>query len=157
MDNVYEYSQSLHLEDKFADLCRTKDEVDAVVTCKEIIDDNRDSYIHALAHQPKDTTGRQKKLNKLLAEAKNTQQIDDIFIEWKAVYHWRSEVKDIKYDVLESCTEILEGTGMGKKQRLKLLPRLTKYLKSYPKESSDEKAQRLLSTNRINNLLDKLK
>ena len=157
MDNVYEYSQSLNLEDELADLCRTKEEVDAVVLCKHIIDDNREAYFHALAHQPKDTTGRQKKLNKLLTEAENQQERDDIILERKAVYHWRSEVTDIKYDVLESCMKILEDVQIGKKHIAKLLPRLTEYLKTYPKESSDEKVQRLLSTNRINNLLNKLK
>lgn len=135
--NPYEYAQHHELDAVYADVCNSNDEIDAVLLCLWIIDQERHNYLHAQALAPKDEKGRQKTLSKLLLGT-NPQQHQDILTEWTAVYHWRSEIKDVKYGILDSCNTILEATAMGKKRRERLLPRFTEYLLETHQEGEED-------------------
>ena len=124
----YDYSQYLELADVYADVCTTKDEMDAVVLCLWIIDQERNDYHHAIVTAPHDQKKNQKALNNKLSGTATRQQHDDIIRECEAVYHTRSIVKAIKNELIDTCTRILKEAGIGKNKRELLIPRLTEHL-----------------------------
>jgi len=125
--NPYEYSQEIGLDDRFADVCITIAEMDAVVLCQLVIDTDRHLYEHALDFRPKDYEGETKVLNNRLAEAKNQQQRDDIIMEWEATRHHVSRVKMEKDHMIDACKTILKSAGIGKHRRESLLKELNLY------------------------------
>ncbi len=124
----YEYSQEIELDDRFADVCISIDEMDAVVLCLLEIDTGRHLYEHALALCPKDYEGEMKVLNNQLARAQNQQHRDDIIMEWEATRHWHSRVKTEKDHMFDACKTILKDAAIGKHRKEALLKKLNLYL-----------------------------
>ena len=126
--NPFEYAIEIELDDRFADVCITIEEMDAVVLCLLEIDTGRHLYEHALNLCPKDYKGETKVLNNQLAKAQNQQQYDDIIMEWEATRHWYSKVKTEKDHMFDACKTILKDASVGKHRKEALLKELNLYL-----------------------------
>ncbi len=128
--NVWEYAQEKELEDEYSDLCKSKEEIDAVLWCLSFIDDQADKYIHAVSERPHDPKERQEALYQLLADKPSIEQ-DEIRSEMKQLYPWYSAVQETKDEIFYFCSTAMKDAGMGKKKWLLLKPNLTKYLKDH--------------------------
>ncbi len=127
MDNVYEYAQEKWVEDKYSDLCKSKEEIDAVIWCLSFIDDQASRYHHAVSERPHDPGERQEALYQLLADKPIIEQTE-IRGEMEQLYPWRSTVQETKEDIFYFCSSAMRAAGMGKKKWLRLKPKLTEYL-----------------------------
>ena len=127
--NEYEYSQHIGLDDKYADLCRSIEEMDAVALCLFMIEGGTTGYLHAVAHRPKKPSQEIHKLGKEL-DGKSHQEKEDIIAEWRQVRHWRSFVMDERNSIMDPCKEVLTEAGIGRHRREKLLKLLMDELRS---------------------------
>jgi len=156
--NVYEYAEEKELHYSFSDLCKNKEEVDAILSCLSFIREEAPKYHHAIALRPHDIKHRKKHLQELLNKAKNETEQEDILKESEAFYPTNSTVQEIKNDILIYCETIMRNSGMGKKKWLKLRPALTKYLNSgYEPQTQNERVKASIDKMKTNKILNSLK
>ncbi len=145
--DVSRYAWRKNISPIIADSCNTREEVDAVQRCMVVIKQNVNKYHHAVSLAPHDTKGRMKAINKLLSNAKNPQEKNDIMLEWSAVSPVKSQTKAIKNNVLDICKIIMKNSGIGIHRRDRIIPLLTWHLTDDDEllQKPDENLQKLLN------------
>ncbi len=142
-NDVRYYAWEINLNPLIADACSTREEIDAAVECVWLVEQYADKYRHAVALAPKDPAKKQKALRNKLSKTKSQQEHYDTVLEWRAASPSHSNIKNIKYEVLNTCIDILKNANFDNACIKKIIPALTWHL-AEDDELLQEPDQRLI-------------
>ena len=125
--------------------CQTKDEVDAVYRCTQIVKQNRFLYLKALQDDPKNLEHNTKQHQNALQEAKDETEEREIFLAMNQLYPLTNSTTIYKNEINDLCRDILKEAGFGEKRIRKIIASLKSTLtdKEEEFEGIDEFIQKM--------------
>ncbi len=120
--NAYATQKGANLQ--AAIYCQTKEEVDAVYKCTQIVKQNRFLYLKALQDDPKNLEYNTKQHQNALQEAKDKTEEREIFLAMNQLYPLTNSTIIYKNEINELCRDILKKAGFGEKRIRKIIASL---------------------------------
>ena len=110
------YANEIGVDLRLADYCTTKEQVDLMLECQNHVDHFATQYAYSVAVAPKHEGRGKKKIDKLLNDTNSEREEDFILSEFRTFAPWSSRVKQIKYEALGYCEDMLRENGFGDKK-----------------------------------------
>ncbi len=134
--DAYAHKKCANLLD--AIYCKTKDEVNAVCKCTQIVKQNRLLYFKAVNEAPHNVEYNMNQRQKAYQEIEGRYDEYNIGVAFQQRYPLVSDVQTIKNEINDLCRDVLLSTGsFGKKRIAKIIAALRTTLTDDDEEFED--------------------
>ncbi len=121
LDATY-YADTKDVDLRIAYACNTREEIDAIIACIEMIQENKYKYEYAVHSAPRDPKRETKKFTEILDSCTTENERQEELSYMEQVEPISSQTMVIKNQIREDITFILKSANIGKNRRKEIIP-----------------------------------